>query len=65
MNKSEVLLRKLISEVLLMDDDSRVPKVNETKVYIVERRGVKDISFGMLMNRRRQFLQLPCRLDTV
>jgi hypothetical protein len=55
MNRTERILRQLISEVLIHDSASTRPiNVNESKVYLVERQGVRDVSFGSLIEQRNR-----------
>ena len=57
MNRTERILRQLISEVLIHDSASTSPiNVNESKVYLVERQGVRDVSFGSLIEQRNRGL---------
>jgi hypothetical protein len=56
MNKQELLLRKLISEVLIHDNRASSYDVNLSSVYILERKRVTNISFGTLMENRRRGL---------
>ena len=56
MNKTEIVLRQLINEVLLHDGMPTTPNVNETRIYLVESHGVRDMSFGALVEKRRRGL---------
>ena len=56
MKKSEVLLRQLINEVLLYDETPTHVDVRKTRIYVLERKTVRDISFGTLMERRSRGL---------
>ena len=47
-------LRTLINEALLHGRASRAPKLEDTRMYIIEKKGVRSVSFGVIAERRRR-----------